>query len=275
LFEKSLSDRTDLVREAAVDGLIYIDKAGALKMLRNNFVNDASPIIRRKLIDAAGEVGAKEDLVWLAEKISVTAEEKPAWQSMLKIFNGSDASVLNEWIDKFFSKNSQIKLSDEQKIAFLEIAERKIGESKPKVLKNIRETLADLYIGIGQFERAAYYLGRLNESAQSDEEKEAILSKLVIVYLRWSKLDLAVNLVTNCLLQRDLNADNMVVRSIDEYLSAPEGSVDPNAVIEALGKIKIDTLGARPQWLKQMKRWTERLNLIKIAENEKLKDTGD
>ncbi len=277
LFEKSINDRMDLVREAATDGLIYIDKAGALKILRKDFVNDPSAIVRRKLIDLAGDVGAKEDLVWLVGKIGSSPEGKLAWQAMLKIFNGSDASVLNEWIDKFFSKESQIRLSDEQKIAFLEMAERKIGESKPKVLKNIREMLAELYIGMGQFERAADYLGRLNEAAQTQtqEEKEVILSKLVNVYLRWSKVELAVNLVANCLLQTDLGAKNMVVRSIDEYLNAPKGGVDPNTVLEALSTIKLDTLKARPEWRKQMKGWTDRFCLSKAAYNEKPRDGGD
>ncbi len=267
LFEKSINDRTDLVREAAIDGLIYIDKAGALKILRKDFVNDPSAILRRKLIDLASDVGAKEDLVWLVEKIGSSPEGKLAWQAMLKIFNGSDTSVLSEWIDKLFSKNSQIKLSDEQKIAFLEIADRKIGENKPEVLKNIREMLANLYIEMGQFEQAANYLGRLREATQTEEEKEAILSKLVKVYLRWSKIDLAVNLVENCLLQKDLDLDNKVVRSIDAYLSAPdEGGADPNTVLDALNKIKGDALQAKPEWRKQMKRWKELISKAATTE---------
>jgi HEAT repeat protein len=270
LFEKSINDRTDLVREAAVDGLIYIDKAGALKILRKDFVNDPSAIVRRKLIDLAGDVGAKEDLVWLVEKIGSSPEGKLAWQAMLKIFNGSDTGVVNEWIDKFFSQNSQIRLSDEQKTAFLEIADRKIGENKPEALKNIREMLADLYIEMGQFEQAANYLGRLRESTQTEEETETVLSKLMNVYLRWSKIELAVNLVKNCLLQKDLDADNKVVRSIDAYLNAPdEGGADPNKVMDALGEIKGDAVQARPKWRKQMKHWKELISTAAAAEPQK------
>jgi HEAT repeat protein len=270
LFEKSINDRTDLVREAAVDGLIYIDKAGALKILRKDFVNDPSAIVRKKLIDLAGDVGAKEDLVWLVEKIGSSSEGKLAWQAMLKIFNGSDASVLSEWIDKFFSQNSQIRLSNEQKIAFLEIADRKIGENKPEVLKNIREMLANLYIEMGQFEQAANYLGRLREATQTEAEKEAVLSQLVNVYLRWSKIELAVNLVENCLLQKDLDADNKVVRSIDAYLNAPdEGGADPNKVMDALGGIKGDAVQARPKWRNQMKRWKELISKAAITEPQR------
>lgn len=272
LFEEALGDKTDLVREAAVDGLIYIDKAGTLKILRKDFVNDVSAIVRAKMIDLAGEVGAKEDLVWLVEKIGPNPEGKAAWQAMIKIFNTSDTSVLNEWIDRFFSKNSQIKLSDDQKIAFLEMADRKIGESKPQVLKSIREQLADLYIEMSQFERAADYLGTLHEAAQTEEEKEVVLSKLVNVYLRWSKVELAVNLVENCLLQKDLDIDSKVTRSIDEYLSNPEGGVDPNTVLEALSAIKIEDIRARPNWREQMKRWDDRLSYN--ADDEKMRDSS-
>ncbi len=269
LFEKSLTDRADLVREAAVDGLINIDKAGALKILRKDFLNDPSAVVRRKLIDLAGEVGAKEDLSWLAEQIGSKPEAKAAWQSMLKIFNGSDTNVINEWIDKFFSKEGPITLSNEQKIAFLEIADRKIGESKPSVLKNIRAMLAELYVEMNQFEQAAKYLGRLNEAAQTEEEKEIFLSKLVNVYLKWSKAELAANLVANCLLQKDLDTDNLVVRSIDEYLSAPAAGADPNAVLQALRAIKIDAPKNRPKWRKQMERWIERFSLSEAPETEK------
>ena len=37
LFEKALSDKTDLVREAAVDGLIYIDEDRGAKKTKKGF----------------------------------------------------------------------------------------------------------------------------------------------------------------------------------------------------------------------------------------------
>jgi len=264
LFEEALSDKTDLVREAAIDGLIYIDKAGALKVLRN-FVNDPSAIVRRKIIDLAGEVGAKEDMVWLVEKIGSNAESEPAWQAMLKIFNSLNADVLNEWIDKFISQNSQTKLSDEQKISFLEIAKRKAtGENKPEMLKNIRQKLADLYIVIGQFERAAENLGLLRETAQTVQEKEVVVSDLLDVYLRWQKLELAANLVENCLLEKDLDPNNVVICSIDNYLSNPPQGANPNAVLKAFAETKIPK--DRPMWREQLKRWAEGLGMAQEAE---------
>ena len=68
LFEEALTDETDAVREAAVDGLICIDEKRALKQLRDTFVNDNSPIIRKRLIELAGKVGGEDDLQWLIQK---------------------------------------------------------------------------------------------------------------------------------------------------------------------------------------------------------------
>ena len=272
LFEEALSDETDSVREAAVDGLIYIDKASALKRLRKDiYINDPSEILRKKLIELAGSDGGKEDLTWLAKKIGSNSESQPAWQAMLKIFGGCDSGVLNEWIEKFDSQSSKNNLSNGQKIAFLEIAERKAGgENKPKMLKNVREKLAELYTKIGQFERAADYLGRLHEAAQASKEKEAILSRLLDVYLRWPKLELMAKLVENCLLEKDLGPNSVVVRSIDNYLNNPPSGADPNAVVKALTEITVPQ--TRAKWQERLKQWTERPG--KAEDSEKPREGG-
>src|SRR4030043_1171058 len=146
-------------------------------MLRNEFVNDPSIILRKKIIALANEVGGKEDLNWLAEKIGLNSESDPAWQAMLKIFTGSDTSVLKEWMDKLTLQSSKVKLSNEQKINFLKIAEAAKGNSENK--PEIRKRLAVLYYETGQFEQAADYLGILYEIAQTPEGKEAILPNLL------------------------------------------------------------------------------------------------
>lgn len=259
LFEDALVDTNNLVREAAVEGLIYIDKTEALKRLRKDFVNDPSDIVRKKLIDLAGKVGGKEDLVWLAEKLGSNAESELAWQAMLKIFNGADTDVLSVWIDKLITQSSKTRLSDEQKISFLEIAERKaVGENRPKVLKDVRQRLARLYVGLNQFERAADYLGRLNEAAQTHEQKEAILSDLLNVYLRWPKVELAAKLVENYLLEKDLEPESFIISSIENSLSHPQAGVDPNVVLSGLlGQVKVNE--NRPMWEEQKNKWIERV----------------
>ncbi|MHC4159022.1 MAG: hypothetical protein ACYSSO_08075, partial [Planctomycetota bacterium] len=231
LFEEALHDETDLVREAAVDGLIYIDKARALKILRKDFVNDSSIIVREKLIQLAGEVGGQDDLAWLAEKIGPTAEGELAWQAMLKIFRGSDATVLAGWIDKFDSPNTKARLSDEQKTSFLEMAERKaVGEGKTGLIKKVRGKLALLYKKSGEFERSAEYWGMIREVAATTEEKEVILAELLDVYLRWPNVEAVIQTVRYCLLEKDLEPDNVIVLSLDNYFADPPATADPNAI---------------------------------------------
>ncbi len=257
LFEEALRDEANLVREAAVDGLIYIDKARAVKILRKDFVNDSSVAVRKKLIDLAGEVGGQEDLVWLAEKVGSTAESEPAWQAMLKIFKGSDAAVLEEWTGRLDSQNVNPKLSDEQRISLLELAERKaVAENRADMLKSVRERLARLYAKSGKFEQAAEYLGMLRQVARSAEEKEAILAELLDVYLRWPNVEAARQLVDNCLLEKDLGPNNVIVLSIEKYFAEPPAASDPRAILEVL--VEIRASDGRPMWAEQLQRWRRR-----------------
>jgi len=190
---------------------------------------------------------------------------------MCKIFNGSDSGILNEWMDKFTTQNSKSKLSDQQKIAFLKIAETKAtGENKADMLKNVREKLAELYKKISQFERAGEYFDRLYKAAQTDKEREAILPNLVDAYLRGSKLELAAELVGQCLVKEDLDSDNVILGSIENYLSKPPAGADRNAVLKALSGIKLP--GSRPKWQKWLKNWTD--HLIKSKEAEKPKEAA-
>ena len=269
LFEAALYDEADMVREAAVDGISYIDKAKALRILRKDFVNDNSVIVRKKIIDLAGEVGGREDLLWLSEKIESTAEGELAWQVMLRIFTRSDIVVLEEWISGLDVQKNQAKLSDEQRISFLEIAERKaIGENKPQMRKDIRKKLAKLYSQTGEFEQAAEYLGLLYQVAQTPEEKEVILADLLDVYLDWPSIQDAVNLIANRLSITDLGVNDFTVRSIENYLSKPSDGTDSAVLLAELAKI---TVGSRPKWAKQIKNWTKRLDLSKPKGAEELK----
>lgn len=256
LFEEALSDKMDLVREASVEGLINIDKTKALVKLRGGFANDSSAKIRRRVIDLAGEVGGSNDLAWLAEKLG-SAESEPAWQAMLTIFKAVGAGVLDKWVKRFNLQDMGAKLSDEQKISLLEIAERKaIGENEAEMLKNVRGELSRLYTKNGRYEQAARCLGLLREAAGSAEEKEAILARMLDVYLRWPKVEIAAKLVDNCLLEKDLGPSNVIVLSIEKYLAELAATADPNVVLEAFVKIK--TAEDRPMWAGQVQRWNER-----------------
>jgi HEAT repeat protein len=257
LFEQALADDADLVREAAVDGLVCIDKPRTLKLLAKDFINDRSTIVRSKLLELAGDVGGKDDLVWLWEKVGTNSESKSAWQAMLKIFNGCDVNVIESWSGRFDLPQSREKLSDEQMISFFELAERKaVAENRPEMVRAFRERLARLYSKTGQFEQAAERLGKLRESAQTTAQKDEVLGLLMDVYLRWPRTEAASRLVGNCLLEKDLDNDNPVVHSIDAYLDNPTGVADPNTVLESLRKIKPSE--QRPKWEQKIEHWNAR-----------------
>ena len=265
LFVEALRDEANFVREAAADGLIYINKTNALKILRKDFVNDPSIILRKKIIALADEVGGKEDLNWLSEKIGLNSESDLAWQAMLKIFRGSDAGVLNEWVNKLTLQSGKNNLSDEQKINFLKIAEGAKGNSK--YMPEIRKKLAELYYKTGQFEQAANYLVILYEIAQTPEEKELILPDLLDSCLRGSKSGRAAELVTNCLKEADLDPNNVVVQTIDSYFSKPPVGADINEALKVLVAIKVPQ--DRTQWQQQLKIWTGRIGKAKEPDKPK------
>ena len=259
LFVEALGDKASLVREAAVEGLINIDKTKALGKLRMNFASDSSAKVRRKVIELAGEVGNKDDLTWLAEKLS-TSDGEAAWGSMLKIFNSSEMDVSDKWIVRFSSPDMGAKISDEQMVSFLEIAERKAVDGKnAQMLKNTRVKLSELYIKRGRYEDAAKSLGQLRETTENLEEREAILGQLLYVYLKWPQLENAVQLVNNCLLEKDLGSNSVIIQAINKYLDElPDGS-DGSVVLKALIKIEPEKGRPRPMWVEQVQRWTERL----------------
>jgi len=266
LFIEALGDELDFVRETAVDGLIYIDKAGALKRLRTQkFFDDRSETLRKKMIGITGEVGGKQDLAWLVEKIGSNSESGEAWKAMLKIFDGSDLSTLKKWMETLTSPESKTKLLADQKIAFLKKVEAKTA-GDIKILETVRKRLAELYYETGQFERAAEYWDMLYKGAPTAIEKEIILPKLLDAYLRGSKVEPAAELVREYLVKKDVSSDNAVLGSIDDYLSKPNG-IDPNVVIKALNGVKLS--GARPNWQKWLKNWTNRLSKSKEAEKPK------
>jgi hypothetical protein len=263
LFENAMGDQTNnLIREAAVDGIIYIDKTNALNTLKKDSINDSSIIVRKKIIDLAGDVGSQEDLGWLGEKLAATSGEgESAWQAMLKIFKRSSADAMGEWLTKLAAENATSKITDEQKIAFLEMTERKAdGENKIELLKTVRQELVNSYIANSNFEQAAECLGKSRGTAKTDQEKEVILNKLLEVYLKWPNVKNAADLIYNALLEKDLEPNSITVQLIDSYLNTPSEGGDPKALLVELAKIKVPE--QRPKWLQRMELWTSKVNPV-------------
>ncbi|MHC4060904.1 MAG: HEAT repeat domain-containing protein [Planctomycetota bacterium] len=263
LFEEALTDKADLVREAAVDGLVYIGRGTALVRFRKSaLVNDPSIGIRKKIVNLAGEVGGKDDLVWLWEKVGSTAESEWAWEAMLKIFERSDIAVLAEWVPKFDSMSPDSGLSDDKRLFVLKMAEQKAvgaGENKVEMLRAIWEELAELYGRVGDYEQKAQYLGMLHDAAPTPEEKEAILPGLLDAYLRARNAVRAAKLVDNCLATKDLDPNSPVVHAIEDYLSDPPQGADHYNVLREL-LAKIEAVENRPKWGQLLERWNSLLD---------------
>ena len=270
LFERAIKSQADNIRQAAVDGLINIDKASALKMLRTDFINDKNAVIREKIIEIADNIGSKEDLDWLAEKIGTDSEGKSAWQAMLKIFKRSDCAVVYEWISKLEAKNNDGKLTGEQMLLLLETAEAKItAEKNAKMLRDVQLRLSKIYRASGDYEKAAKYIGILLQGETIPREKEARLAELLDVYLKWPNIESAAQLLSNRLLEEDLGENNPLIISIENCLVSLPAGTDPNTILGPLRKIQI--ADSRPKWTKQIQKWSAQFR-GKSSEPNKPKD---
>jgi hypothetical protein len=265
VFLANLDNKSVLVKEAAVTGLINIDKIRALAVLtdeKKGLINDESLVVRTTLMELAGSVGGREQLVWLSMKLNVNGEREPAWQAMRQIFKRCDVEVAYEWINGFFDhtdKNS--KPSQEEMIYLLEMAEQKAAaENKTDILRNLRIKLADHYGQTEQFEKAAKYLGMLLEGTDQSGQRDDILACLVDVQLRAGWFPAATDLVANRLLEKDLPADDAVMLEIGRFLAGSENATNKKELLKALESI--ETTQARPMWTAQLKLWRKQFGIL-------------
>jgi len=269
LFEKALRAEADIVREAAVDGLIYVhdvDKKRALDVLKGEFANDASSRIRAKVVDLAQRVGGEEDLFWLAEKLDTPQEHQPAWQAMLEIFKRCQASVAVEWLERLEPRGENPALSEDEWMLFLETAVRKAegpeDKREPELLKRAWEKMAVFSAKKGNFTRSAEYWGKILELESEPAQRAVVRAKLVQTYLGGTSFAQAAEVVHITLLEKDLASDDPVVDVIEAYLANPAAEADPNRFLAVLAEKTADIdMASRPIWKKHVMSWSERLAL--------------
>lgn len=253
-FIQALSSETDLIREAAVSGLISIDKSAALRRLRADFVNDRDINIRRQLIALAEEVGTIADLDWLALKINANSEGPAAWKAILSIFEDSGAAVLNEWLPKFEEQG----IIGPRMIAFLEIAERKaLAEGRSEMRKTIQYRLVKQFIELQDMTRAAEYLGNLLRDETDQNKRKQLRAELVSVYIEAGNSKAAGLLIANRLLEADISAESPMAKVIDNYIKNSNDDIQSASLIEELAKIDLNTTPNRPKWKAQLEGWTK------------------
>ncbi|MEN6575459.1 MAG: hypothetical protein ABFD90_03885 [Phycisphaerales bacterium] len=270
LFEHALADKTDAVRQIAVDGLVNVsaDKASALRRLRTDLGGDSSLVIRLKLIDLAGEAGGAQELTWLVEKLGVAGEGDPAWQAILKIFRRSNATVLAEWATKIKSPAMAGKTTSEQQISFFTLAEQKAqAENKVDLLKDAQTNLADLYSASGNLKQASEYLKILLAGA-TVQEKPQLQGRLVHAHLMLGSVDQACELVSNYLSTKDLDLgpEDSMLKSIEAYLNSPS-TVNPAGLLDAMQQIQVADPKILQAWRALLSGWTERYAKVKKTED--------
>jgi HEAT repeat protein len=270
-FEQALADKAEVVRLNAVDGLVNIDKPGALRKLRENLAADSSVPIRQKLMDLAGEIGGSQDLDWLAEKLGAASESEPAWKAMLKVFQRSDLAVLAAWATRIEALATAGKVAVEQRIAFCTLVEQRAqSENKADLLKDAQTSLAQLYASSNNSKQASEYLTTLLAGAVTEEEKQRWRSQLLRAYLATANMEQVSDIVSKCLTAKDLDLVNgFAVKSIEEYLNSPT-TTDPGALLGALQQIKVKDPETLRAWRALLGRWTERFAKAKKVDESRV-----
>ncbi len=243
-----------LVRRAAVEGLVSIDKAAAFDFLRTGDVNETDPAIRKKTLELAREFATVKDLPWLFQTLGPNGKNELAWQAILRIFKDSDVQTILPWLDSGQEAVSE-NLSLTQHISLLEIAHSKAADQNDSsVLRSLRDRLSSLYLQTRQYDQAAQQLGLLIESEPSPDTKDQLVARLVGVYLKAENQPAVVEVVKNRLLTRDIDPNDAVIKVIDAHLN---DQADPNkaaALIDALVKIAFNA-AERPNWGAKIASW--------------------
>ncbi len=261
IFKDSLGDESEVVRQQSLDGLINIDKAAAMVICRQRgFATDASVKIRNSVIVLTEEVGGREDLDWLCEKLGPGPEGDSTWKAMSAILKRSPAEVVNKWVKMLESESIAGRVSDEQMIALLDAAEKISngtdgGEAE---VRGIQEKLATLYAKTGRYEQAAAYWGKLSEGARTSAAKKAYSARLLEVYLKQPNAGAAVQMLNYYVQEGDIGANDVIVRSISGFIAEMPASYDRGVLIGILGRVELPK-EARSDWQRQVDSWMAKL----------------
>ena len=257
-FTEALNYDNDFVRETAIDGLGYINKTNALRNLRGRVETERSEKARLKIIKFAEDVGGRDDLIWLAGRLGSVSnsESKQAWAAMIKIFGSVEIDVLNDWKSQLITPGGKYNLTDLQKIDFLKCMLVNT-KTTTKNKQEYYEQIADRYFKIGQYEQAATFYNSYNSTA-TEEEKISVLPKLLDSYLRMPNEKLASNLIKDYLGNNNINADNPIILTIENYFRDANIAADKNVILKSLNGI---TLSKQTSiWQTKLKEWNELIN---------------
>ncbi len=148
------SPKDNALREAAVQGLINIDKPAAFELLKQKKLSDdPSAAVRRMVVILAGQLGTVEDFQWLAVKADSNGDSQVAWQSIVSILNRNNSTVV-------LARAMQTEDSP-RRVQLLTIAEAKAAaEKNPVILLQCRRALLDSYLNATDVSMAAQVIAK-------------------------------------------------------------------------------------------------------------------
>ena len=247
------ADKTAL-REAAVRGLISVDRTEALKVLTSRgFANDPSANIRKSLIDLAGQIGSGSDVEWLAGKLNVNGDSGPAWQAIVRILTRQGPELAAEWADKLAQNES----GSDRVRELLELAEKKAeAEKKDALVLDVRMKLVELYGQRNDYARVIEYCGKILAGQVEQGIKEKVELTLLTAYLRVADFAKVSEFVLGMLTEKkDLSVDDGAVGRIDAYLKSEQiGAEAKKTLLDALAAGKPQVLNS-PKWTEQLTQW--------------------
>jgi tetratricopeptide (TPR) repeat protein len=165
-------------------------------------------------------------------------------------------SFLAEWISRFDS-DADIKLTIDRKTAVLEMAEEKAGvENNAAILTAVRKRLAGVYNEQGQFDKAAQYYGMLVDTA-SGADRDALLAELLEVRLKSKQFDAVGQMVANRLLEKDLDANDILIARIGKYLGGSQNKNDKALLVKSLGGV--GSVAGKTKWQQQLAKWRKQV----------------
>ena len=255
------------LREAAVRGVINVDKAEALRLLKEGkFAEDSSAVIRKALMDLAGQIGGPSEIDWLVARLTVNGDSGSAWQAVLAILTRQDSVMVADWADKL----AQTEPGGDRVRELLELAEKKAeAQKEDALLLTVRMKLIELYGQRNDYVRVIEYCTKLLGGQVGPEVKERVELTLLTAYLKSADFAKAGELVSVRLMEKkDLSSEEASVGRINSYLNSEEvGQEAKKALLDVLAAVKPQVLNC-PKWTEQLKLWREQSAPQKEQEKE-------
>ncbi len=252
LFDMCLEDKSPLVREEAIQGLITIDSTQALKDLKTKLANDDSANVRTRVIILAKRVGTAEDLAWLLARLEAGTEVDVAWQAVLTILTRSEAKAVDLSYDLFAALKTKGKLSNSQWQEFLEVALSR-ADGNPALVTKLTRVFADFSIATGDLEQAKAHLTSLALLVKKDE-KTKVQARLLGLELKTGRVKEASKILSGELKDRDLGESDAFVKVVNRFLADLSEGQNPRAIVKSVLKT-IKTTDGRPEWEKVRSLW--------------------